>query len=80
LCSECESWSPSKPRIASRLNVQILQRLGYPNTDIAHDGVEAVEMSLDKAYDIILMDVNMPQKDGLQATIEYDPNQREGSS
>jgi YesN/AraC family two-component response regulator len=54
--------------------LQILKRLGYPNTDIARDGVEAVEMSLDKHYDIILMDVNMPRKDGLQSTMEYTPN------
>jgi YesN/AraC family two-component response regulator len=54
--------------------LQILKRLGYPNTDIARDGVEAVEMSLDKHYDIILMDINMPRKDGLQSIMEYTPN------
>jgi len=45
--------------------------LGYPDTDVAHDGIEAVEMSLEKEYDIILMDVNMPRQDGLQSTNQY---------
>jgi len=48
-----------------------LKRLGYPDTDIAHDGIEAVEMSLRKEYDVILMDVNMPRQDGLQSTNQY---------
>lgn len=50
------------------MNSQILRRLGFPNTDVAHDGIEAVQMSLGKQYDIILMDVNMPRQDGLQST------------
>jgi len=45
--------------------------LGYPDTDVAHDGIEAVEMSLENEYDIILMDVNMPRQDGLQSTNQY---------
>jgi len=45
-----------------------LKKLGYSNIDIAHDGIEAVEMSLQHVYDIILMDVNMPRQDGLQST------------
>jgi len=36
---------------------EILKCLGYPNVQIAHDGVEAVEMSSARSYDIILMDV-----------------------
>ena len=36
--------------------------------DIAEDGVEAVHMYEQKRYELILMDINMPNMDGLQAT------------
>lgn len=40
------------------------------NLDRAHDGEEAVEMFKEKRYDAILMDMKMPRKDGIEATIE----------
>lgn len=36
----------------------------------AHDGEEAVEMFKANRYDAILMDMKMPRKDGIEATIE----------
>jgi len=36
--------------------------------DVAHTGKQAVEMTLENRYDLILMDVNMPELDGLEAT------------
>ncbi len=38
------------------------------DADIAGDGREAVEKSRQKNYDCILMDVNMPELDGIEAT------------
>lgn len=38
--------------------------------DIAVDGLEAVEMIQQKGYDLILMDLQMPKKDGLTACKE----------
>jgi len=38
------------------------------NVDLAEDGAEALRMAEQKAYDLILMDVQMPGIDGLQAT------------
>ncbi len=43
--------------------------LGY-KIDIAVDGVETVEKVSQKEYDIIFMDLLMPEKDGIQATVD----------
>jgi CheY-like chemotaxis protein len=53
--------------INQKLAVRILNKLGYI-PDIANNGREAVEMQQEKAYDLILMDVLMPEMDGLEAT------------
>ena len=45
----------------------ILQRLGY-NIDVAANGNEASEMWRMNGYDLILMDVQMPEADGMEAT------------
>ena len=45
----------------------LLRSAGY-DIEIAEDGVEAVEKALGRRYDVILMDVQMPRIDGLEAT------------
>ncbi len=45
----------------------LLEDVGL-NVDVANDGVEAVGMAGKKAYDLILMDMQMPRMDGLEAT------------
>lgn len=40
----------------------------WPRLDVAENGLEAVEKSKEHAYDLILMDMQMPKMDGLEAT------------
>lgn len=45
----------------------ILRRSGHC-VDIANDGIEAIAAVEDNAYDVILMDIQMPRMDGVSAT------------
>jgi signal transduction histidine kinase/CheY-like chemotaxis protein len=53
--------------VNQRVTVMILQRLGY-RADVAASGALAVEAAARKAYDAILMDLQMPEMDGFEAT------------
>jgi signal transduction histidine kinase/CheY-like chemotaxis protein len=53
------------------LNAQVvkafLERLGH-TSEVANNGLEAVEMLEKKDFDAVLMDIEMPEMDGLEAT------------
>ena len=46
----------------------MLKKLGYSNLTLVENGVQAVEKTKQEDFDFILMDVQMPELDGFQAT------------
>jgi signal transduction histidine kinase/DNA-binding response OmpR family regulator len=53
--------------VNQKLALRLLGQMGY-RADIASNGIEAVESLQRQTYDVILMDVQMPEMDGLDAT------------
>lgn len=53
----------------SRVLKMAMERAGY-HVDQAPDGQVAVDLAKENAYDVIIMDIMMPVKDGLQALRE----------
>ncbi|MBX2998116.1 MAG: response regulator [Caldilineaceae bacterium] len=54
--------------VNQKVAMHILHRLGY-RVDLAANGLEVLESVERQNYDVILMDVQMPEMDGLEATI-----------
>jgi CheY-like chemotaxis protein/HPt (histidine-containing phosphotransfer) domain-containing protein len=50
-----------------KLALRLLERMGY-RADVAANGREAIEALERQKYDLILMDVQMPELDGVEAT------------
>ena len=53
--------------VNQKVALRLLQQFGYL-ADVAHNGAEAVAAVSTRPYDLIFMDVQMPEMDGLQAT------------
>jgi CheY-like chemotaxis protein/HPt (histidine-containing phosphotransfer) domain-containing protein len=53
--------------VNQKLALKLLEKMGYP-ADVAGNGIEAIESLERQTYDVILMDVQMPEMDGLEAT------------
>jgi len=53
--------------VNQKLALRLLQQMGY-RADLASNGIEAVESVERQPYDVVLMDVQMPEMDGLEAS------------
>jgi CheY-like chemotaxis protein len=53
--------------VNQKLALRVLEQMSY-RADIASNGIEAVESIQRQTYDVILMDIQMPEMDGLEAT------------
>ena len=55
--------------VNQKLTVRMLERRGI-TVEVANNGKEAVDLFLRQSFDLILMDMQMPGMDGLQATVK----------
>jgi CheY-like chemotaxis protein len=53
--------------VNQKLVLRLLEQMGY-RADVASNGIEAVQSVERQPYDVILMDVQMPEMDGLEAS------------
>lgn len=53
--------------VNQKLTLKFLEQMGY-RADVVSNGIEAIQSIERQNYDVVLMDVQMPEMDGLEAT------------
>jgi signal transduction histidine kinase/DNA-binding response OmpR family regulator len=61
-------------RTNQKIIKHLLQSIGYKQPDIVSNGVEAIDALKKQTYDVIFMDINMPEMDGVEATAHIRQN------
>jgi len=64
--------------VNQKLALRLLQQMGY-RADVASNGIEAIESIERQPYDVVLMDVQMPEMDGLTAAREINRRWPDGT-
>ncbi|MGL1936503.1 MAG: response regulator [Fibrobacterales bacterium] len=65
--NECTILLAEDNKINAMLATTLIKKMGY-TIDVAPDGKQALESLPNKRYDLILMDLQMPEMDGIAAT------------
>lgn len=53
--------------LSQKIAVSMLKRLGYYHVDLASNGLEVLQALERQFYDLVLMDIQMPKMNGIEA-------------